>query len=105
ESRCRTLGSARGNAAAFIHLLQCRADRFYSTIDSRRLRVIPPFRADHIGSLLRPKKLREAFRKHSAGEIPERGLRAVQDECMREVIAVEECCGLTVVTGANLRRG
>jgi len=29
----------------------------------------PPFRADHIGSLLRPAKLREAFRQHAAGKI------------------------------------
>ena len=66
--------------------------------------MIPPFRADHIGSLLRPKKLREAFRKHSVGEIPERELRAVQDECIREVIGVQESCGLPVVTDGEFRR-
>jgi len=66
--------------------------------------VIPPFRADHIGSLLRPKKLREAFRKHSMGEIPTQALRAVQDEAIREVVALQEDCGLRVVTDGEFRR-
>src|SRR5919109_4600341 len=66
--------------------------------------MIPPFRADHIGSLLRPKKLREAFRKHSLGEIPERELRTVQDDCIREVIKLQEECGLPVVTDGEFRR-
>lgn len=66
--------------------------------------MIPPFRADHIGSLLRPKKLREAFRKHSLGEIPERELRAVQDDCIGEVIALQEACGMPVVTDGEFRR-
>jgi 5-methyltetrahydropteroyltriglutamate--homocysteine methyltransferase len=66
--------------------------------------MIPPFRADHIGSLLRPKKLREAFRKQSLGEIPERELRSVQDECIREVINLQESCGLPVVTDGEFRR-
>src|SRR5213075_1960807 len=66
--------------------------------------MIPPFRADHIGSLLRPKKLREAFRKRSLGEIPEGELHTVQDECIREVIGVQESCGLPVVTDGEFRR-
>jgi 5-methyltetrahydropteroyltriglutamate--homocysteine methyltransferase len=64
----------------------------------------PPFRADHIGSLLRPKKLREAFRKQSMGEIPTEALRAVQDEAIREVVALQEDCGLGVVTDGEFRR-
>src|SRR2546423_1837986 len=66
--------------------------------------MIPPARADHIGSLLRPKKLREAMRKHSLGDMPERELRAVQDECIREVIGLQETCGLSVVTDGEFRR-
>src|SRR6185312_8396513 len=99
ESRCRAGAAARGNATAFINLLRCRAARFYSTIDSRRLRMIPPYRADHIGSLLRPKKLREAFRSLSGNE-----LRAVQDECIGEVIELQKDCGLQVVTDGEFRR-
>jgi 5-methyltetrahydropteroyltriglutamate--homocysteine methyltransferase len=63
-----------------------------------------PFRADHIGSLLRPKKLREAFRKHSLGEIPAQALRATQDEAIREVVALQRDCGLGVLTDGEFRR-
>jgi 5-methyltetrahydropteroyltriglutamate--homocysteine methyltransferase len=63
-----------------------------------------PFRADHIGSLLRPKKLREAFRKHSLGEIPAQSLRATQDQAIREVVALQQDCGLGVVTDGEFRR-
>jgi 5-methyltetrahydropteroyltriglutamate--homocysteine methyltransferase len=66
--------------------------------------MIPPFRADHIGSLLRPKKLREAFRQHSLGKIPERELRATQDEAIGEVLRLQEDCGLPVVTDGEFRR-
>jgi methionine synthase II (cobalamin-independent) len=61
--------------------------------------MTPPFRADHIGSLLRPKKLREAFRTLSADE-----LRAVQDECVREVVKLQKDCGLQVITDGEFRR-
>jgi 5-methyltetrahydropteroyltriglutamate--homocysteine methyltransferase len=59
----------------------------------------PPYRADHIGSLLRPKKLREAFRQSCGPE-----LRAVQDECIREVVRLQKDCGLEVVTDGEFRR-
>jgi 5-methyltetrahydropteroyltriglutamate--homocysteine methyltransferase len=59
----------------------------------------PPFRADHVGSLLRPKKLREAFRQLSGN-----ALRAVQDECIREVIRLQKDCGLEVLTDGEFRR-
>ena len=59
----------------------------------------PPFRADHVGSLLRPKKLREAFRALSGS-----ALRAVQDECIRDVVELQKDCGLDVVTDGEFRR-
>jgi len=59
----------------------------------------PPYRADHVGSLLRPKKLREAFRNLSGHE-----LRAVQDECVREVVKLQKDCGLEVLTDGEFRR-
>jgi 5-methyltetrahydropteroyltriglutamate--homocysteine methyltransferase len=58
-----------------------------------------PFRADHVGSLLRPKKLRDAFRNLSGNE-----LRAVQDDCIREVVKLQKDCGLEVVTDGEFRR-
>ena len=63
-----------------------------------------PFRADHIGSLLRPKKLREAFRKHSLGQLQEPQFRAAQDDAIREVLHLQEDCGLEVVTDGEFRR-
>jgi len=66
--------------------------------------MTPPFRADHIGSLLRPKRLREAFRKRASGEMPEVQLRAAQDEAIRDVVKLQEDCGLQVVTDGEFRR-
>src|SRR5688500_3299315 len=66
--------------------------------------MIPPFRADHIGSLLRPRKLRDAFRRHSLGQIPMQARRAAQDECIREVVRLQKDCGLEVVTDGEFRR-
>jgi len=56
-------------------------------------------RADHIGSLLRPKKLREAFRAKSGSE-----LRQAQDEAIREVVRLQRECGLEVITDGEFRR-
>ena len=58
-----------------------------------------PARADHIGSLLRPKKLREAFRSLT-GE----ALRAAQDDAIREVVGLQQDCGLEVITDGEFRR-
>jgi len=66
--------------------------------------MTPPFRADHIGSLLRPKKLREAFRKHAASELPDSDFRAIQDEAIRDAVRLQKDCGLEVVTDGEFRR-
>ena len=64
----------------------------------------PPFRADHIGSLLRPKRLRDAFRQRSATAISEAEFRRVQDEAVRGVVKLQEDAGLEVVTDGEFRR-
>ena len=64
----------------------------------------PPFRAEHIGSLLRPTSLTGAFRARSAGEIDDDAFRRVQDGCIREVAALQESAGLRVVTDGEFRR-
>jgi len=61
-------------------------------------------RADHIGSLLRPKRLREAFRSFSEKKIPEAALRDAQDDAIRDVVRLQEDCGLEVVTDGEFRR-
>jgi 5-methyltetrahydropteroyltriglutamate--homocysteine methyltransferase len=65
----------------------------------------PPFRADHIGSLLRPAALRQAFREHAAGKMDDRTFRKIQDDCVREVVKLQEDLGLKVVTDGEFRRG
>jgi 5-methyltetrahydropteroyltriglutamate--homocysteine methyltransferase len=64
----------------------------------------PPFRADHIGSLLRPAKLREAFKQRAAGKLGEAEFKQVQDEAIRDVVRLQESVGLKVVTDGEFRR-
>src|SRR5688572_14854482 len=64
----------------------------------------PPFRADHIGSLLRPAALRKALREHAAKAISDQALRAAQDAAIRDVLKLQEDCGLQVVTDGEFRR-
>jgi 5-methyltetrahydropteroyltriglutamate--homocysteine methyltransferase len=65
----------------------------------------PPFRAEHIGSLLRPRNLLDARRRHGAGEIDMAELRAFEDDAIRDVVALQEKAGLQVVTDGEFRRG
>jgi len=65
----------------------------------------PPFRADHVGSLLRPPVLRQAFRDHHAGKIGDKAFAAIQDQCIRDVVRMQEEVGLRVVTDGEFRRG
>jgi 5-methyltetrahydropteroyltriglutamate--homocysteine methyltransferase len=64
----------------------------------------PPFRADHIGSLLRPRALRDAFRQHAGGGMNDSALRAAQDAAIRDVVKLQEDCGLRVVNDGEFRR-
>jgi methionine synthase II (cobalamin-independent) len=65
----------------------------------------PPFRAEHIGSLLRPPELLRARQRHAAGEIDRAALRAVEDEAIRGIVKLQEDIGLKVVTDGEFRRG
>jgi 5-methyltetrahydropteroyltriglutamate--homocysteine methyltransferase len=67
-------------------------------------KVNPPFRADHVGSLLRPKKLLEARDQYFSGNIPSDVLRAVEDEAIREAIQKQESVGLKSITDGEFRR-
>ena len=64
----------------------------------------PPFRADHVGSLLRPKALRNAFRRHALGELDASAFADIQDEAIRDVVQLQEEAGLQVVTDGEFRR-
>jgi 5-methyltetrahydropteroyltriglutamate--homocysteine methyltransferase len=65
----------------------------------------PPYRADHVGSLLRPATLLEARRKHAAGEIDDDALRGVEDDSIRTVVSKQEEVGLRTATDGEFRRG
>jgi len=64
----------------------------------------PPFRADHVGSFLRPKELIDARERFRAGEIDAEALRVVEDEAIRGVVAFQEDLGLKGITDGEFRR-
>jgi 5-methyltetrahydropteroyltriglutamate--homocysteine methyltransferase len=64
----------------------------------------PPYRADHVGSLLRPKKLLEARDRHGAGELSAEELAALEDEAIAAVVRMQESVGLRSATDGEFRR-
>jgi 5-methyltetrahydropteroyltriglutamate--homocysteine methyltransferase len=64
----------------------------------------PPFRADHVGSLLRPQELRAARAACAAGRLPAEALREVEDRCIIAAIAQQERLGLRAATDGEYRR-
>ncbi len=63
-----------------------------------------PFRADEVGSLLRPAELKTARAEHSGGGISDDELKSVEDACIREVVRKQEAVGLRAVTDGEFRR-
>ncbi len=68
------------------------------------VRQNPPFRAEHIGSLLRPRTLKNAFKAHAVGDIDDAVFEASKDEAIRDVVAMQESLGLEMVTDGEFRR-
>jgi 5-methyltetrahydropteroyltriglutamate--homocysteine methyltransferase len=67
-------------------------------------RTKPPFRADHVGSLLRPAALKQARERHAKGEIDAAALKAVEDREIKAVIGKQEAAGLQSITDGEFRR-
>ena len=67
-------------------------------------RDTPPFRADHVGSLLRPPELLQAREAHAAGRLDDEGLKAAEDEAIRGAVALQHDVGLRSVTDGEFRR-
>jgi 5-methyltetrahydropteroyltriglutamate--homocysteine methyltransferase len=65
----------------------------------------PPFRADQVGSLLRPASLLEAREKRKRGELSAADLRHIEDAAIRDVVRMQEDIGLHAVTDGEFRRG
>jgi 5-methyltetrahydropteroyltriglutamate--homocysteine methyltransferase len=64
----------------------------------------PPFRADHVGSLLRPPELLQAREKLRKGEIDPSQLSAAEDAAIREAVKLQEDVGLKAITDGEFRR-
>src|SRR5258708_37407962 len=67
-------------------------------------RTTPPFRADHVGSLLRPAAVKEARAMRAAGAISAAELTAVEDREIERVVKKQEDIGLRLATDGELRR-
>jgi 5-methyltetrahydropteroyltriglutamate--homocysteine methyltransferase len=67
-------------------------------------RTTPPFRADHVGSLLRPQKLHQAREDYTGGRITAEELRKVEDEAIRDVVQMQHDVGLQSATDGEFRR-
>jgi len=67
-------------------------------------RTKPPFRADHVGSFLRPAAIHEARARQEKGEITAEALKAVEDREIRNVIRKQEEVGLKLATDGEFRR-
>ncbi len=66
--------------------------------------AVAKIRVDQVGSLLRPQKLKELYRRHGRGEASDHELREIQDEAVREVVAQQEARQLSVLTDGEYRR-
>ena len=64
----------------------------------------PPFRADHVGSLLRPEAVKRAREKYLDGKFERSALRAIEDEAIRDAVALQESVGLQSITDGEFRR-
>src|SRR4029079_5529297 len=64
----------------------------------------PPFRADHVGSLLRPKSVLDAREQFAAGTITAAGKRAVEDEAIADAVRQVEAVGMHSITDGEFRR-
>ena len=67
-------------------------------------RTKPPFRADHVGSLLRPPELLEARARQARGELGAEALRELEDKHIRNVVKLQEDAGLESITDGEYRR-
>jgi 5-methyltetrahydropteroyltriglutamate--homocysteine methyltransferase len=67
-------------------------------------RALPPFRADHVGSLLRPKELLQARDDRKAGRLDAAALRRIEDDAIRDAVRMQEEIGLEGVTDGEYRR-
>ena len=64
----------------------------------------PPYRAEHVGSLPRPERLMAAREQFAAGKLPRTDLTQIEDECIREAVAMQERVGIGAITDGEYRK-
>jgi 5-methyltetrahydropteroyltriglutamate--homocysteine methyltransferase len=64
----------------------------------------PPFKADHVGSFLRPERLQKARAQFAEGKLDAEALREIEDECIAELVRRQESVGLQGITDGEFRR-
>ncbi|MBM3368364.1 MAG: 5-methyltetrahydropteroyltriglutamate--homocysteine S-methyltransferase [Betaproteobacteria bacterium] len=64
----------------------------------------PPFRADQVGSLLRPKELADARKQFKAGALDAAALKSIEDRCILDAVRTQEATGLASITDGEMRR-
>ena len=93
-------GALLDNRSALGH--QWEPNKLEENLMSARL--TPPFRADHVGSFLRPPELLDARERRKKGEISREALRAVEDSAIRDIVRFQEDAGLSGITDGEFRR-
>ena len=78
--------------------------RNISELDKMMAKLNPPFRADHVGSLLRPSELLDARLRYQNGDIAAPELRAIEDEAIAAMVKKVESIGIQAVTDGEFRR-
>lgn len=74
------------------------------TVANAERRTVAPFRFDHVGSFLRPDKLKEARSSFANGQITANDLEKIEDECIAELIGQQKSVGLQAITDGEFRR-
>src|SRR5690606_12098123 len=94
--------AARQLVMSYIFIGGCQSPA--SREDRMSARTQAPFRADHVGSLLRTGRLKEAREKREAGKISSNDLRAIEDEEILKIVRKQEAIGLKDATDGEFRR-
>lgn len=68
------------------------------------LKLCPPFRAEHVGSLVRPKVLYEKRQQLEQGNCTLADVRALEDDAVRHVVQVQKDLGMQTITDGEMRR-
>ena len=99
------LHRARARQAALARSTRCHDKSSQGIASMNETSAPPPFRAEHIGSMLRPPELLDARERHAAGTLDRPGLPAIEERAIRDVVKLQEDIGLQVITDGEFRRG